>query len=101
MSKRFGDYIRSRGIKDEGLDFHALRTEFLVRLTGAKVPDHVRKGLMGHEQTDVTHKNYFRAGETMTDMKEYVDRIDITHKGIAPPFGAYLSSERPALRLVW
>ena len=100
MSKRFGYYIRSRGIKDDGLDFHALRTEFLVRLTRAKVPDHVRKGLMGHEQTDVTHANYFRAGETMKDLKEYVDRIDIDHKGIAPPFGAYLSPERLPLRLV-
>jgi integrase len=100
MSKRFGYYIRSRGIKEEGLDFHALRTEFLVRLTRNKVPDHVRKGLMGHEQTDVTHKNYFRAGETIEDMKEYVDRIDIDHRGITPPFGAYLSPERLPLRLV-
>lgn len=100
MSKRFGYYIRSRGIKDEGLDFHALRTEFLVRLTRAKVPDHVRKGLMGHEQTDVTHANYFRAGETMRGLKEYVDRIDIDHKGITPPFGTYLSPERLPLRLV-
>lgn len=100
MSKRFGYYIRSRGIKDDGLDFHALRTEFLVRLTRAKVPDHVRKGLMGHEQTDVTHANYFRAGETMDALKEYVDRIDIDHKGITPPFGAYLSPERLPLRLV-
>lgn len=100
MSKRFGYYIRSRGIKEEGLDFHALRTEFLVRLTRNKVPDHVRKGLMGHEQTDVTHKNYFRAGETMDALKEYVDRIDIDHKGITPPFGAYLPPERLPLRLV-
>jgi integrase len=100
MSKRFGYYIRSRGIKEDGLDFHALRTEFLVRLTRNKVPDHVRKGLMGHEQTDVTHANYFRAGETVEDMKEYVDRIDIDHKGIAPPFGAYLPPERLPLRLV-
>lgn len=100
MSKRFGYYIRSRGIKEDGLDFHALRTEFLVRLTRNKVPDHVRKGLMGHEQTDVTHANYFRAGETVEDMKEYVDRIDIDHKGILPPFGAYLSPERLPLRLV-
>lgn len=100
MSKRFGYYIRSRGIKDDGLDFHALRTEFLVRLTRAKVPDHVRKGLMGHEQTDVTHRNYFRAGETIEDMKEYVDRIDIDYRGITPPFGAYLSPERLPLRLV-
>lgn len=100
MSKRFGYYIRSRGIKDEGLDFHALRTEFLVRLTRAKAPDHVRKGLMGHEQTNTTDANYFRAGERMVDLKEYVDRIDIDHKGIAPPFGAYLSPERLPLRLV-
>jgi len=100
MSKRFGYYTRSRGIQEDGLDFHALRTEFQVRLTRAKVPDHVRKGLMGHEQTDVTHKNYFRAGETMTDLKEYVDRIDIDHKGIRPPFGAYLSLDRQPLRLV-
>jgi integrase len=100
MSKRFGYYIRSRGIKDDGLDFHALRTEFLVRLTRAKVPDHVRKGLMGHEQTDVTHANYFRAGETMDALKEYVDRIDIDHKGVNPPFGSYLSPERLPLRLV-
>ncbi len=100
MSKRFGYYIRSRGIKDAGLDFHALRTEFLVRLTRAKAPDHVRKGLMGHEQTNTTDANYFRAGETMVSLKEYVDRIDIDHKGITPPFGAYLSPERLPLRLV-
>lgn len=100
MSKRFGYYIRSRGIKDAGLDFHALRTEFLVRLTRGKAPDHVRKGLMGHEQTNTTDANYFRAGETMESLKEYVDRIDIDHRGITPPFGAYLSPERLPLRLV-
>ncbi|WP_210254089.1 site-specific integrase [Paracoccus sp. AK26] len=100
MSKRFGYYIRSRGIKEEGLDFHALRTEFQVRLTRAKVPDHVRKGLMGHEQTDVTHANYYRAGETMHDLEEYVNRIDIDYSGILPAFGEIRKREMPALRIV-
>lgn len=100
MSKRFGYYIRSRNIKDVGLDFHALRTEFLVRLTRARVPDHVRKGLMGHEQTDVTHANYFRAGETPEALKEFVDRIDIDYRGILPPFGRAKPEGRPSLRLV-
>lgn len=87
LSKNFGYYLISREIKEPGLDFHALRTDFLTRLTRARVPDHVRKGLMGHEQTDVTHRNYFRAGETMPSLKEYVDRIDINYSGILPPFG--------------
>ena len=65
ISKNFGYYLVSRGIKEPGLDFHALRTDFLTRLTRAQVPDHARKGLMGHDQTDVTHKSYFKAGETM------------------------------------
>lgn len=100
MSKRFGYYIRSRGIKDVGLDFHALRTEFLVRLTRAKAPDHVRRGLMGHEQKNVTDAHYFRAGETPEALKEYVDRIDIDHRGVLPPFVAFQLAERPPLRLV-
>ncbi|KKL07248.1 hypothetical protein LCGC14_2587920, partial [marine sediment metagenome] len=77
FSKNFAYYISSRGIKEDGLDFHALRTDFLTRLTRAGVPDHIRKGLMGHDQTDVTHANYFRAGETMLNLKGFVDRIDI------------------------
>lgn len=100
MSKRFGYYIRSRGIKEPGLDFHAFRTEFLVRLTRAKVPDHVRKGLMGHEQTDVTHANYFRAGETIEALKEYIDRIDIAYESVSPPFGGSMIAQCPPLRLV-
>lgn len=100
MSKRFGYYIRSRGIKDEGLDFHALRTEFLVRLTRARVPDHVRKGLMGHEQTDVTHANYFRAGETMSSLKDYIDRNDIDHSGVGSPFKGVVLPAQAKLRIV-
>lgn len=100
MSKKFGYYIRSRDIKDAGLDFHALRTEFLVRLTRARVPDHVRKGLMGHEQTDVTHANYYRAGETISSLKEYVDRNDIDHTGVLSPFGRAVLPAKAKLRIV-
>lgn len=100
MSKRFGYYTKSRGVKDVGLDFHALRTEFHVRLARAKVPEHVRKGYLGHEQNDVTYANYFRIGETMESLKDYIDLIDIDHRGILPPFGAFQSAERPTLRLV-
>ena len=99
LSKNFGYYLVSRGIKEPGLDFHALRTDFLTRLTRARVPDHVRKGLMGHEQTDVTHANYFRAGETMTDLKDYIDRIEINYSGILPPFG-WSDTYKRGLRVV-
>lgn len=99
LSKNFGYYLVSRGIKEPGLDFHALRTDFLTRLTRARVPDHVRKGLMGHDQTDVTHKNYFRAGETMPSLKEYVDRIEINYSGILPPFG-WADTYKRGLRIV-
>lgn len=99
LSKNFGYYLVSRGIKEPGLDFHALRTDFLTRLTRARVPDHVRKGLMGHEQTDVTHKNYFRAGETMPSLKEYVDRIDINYSGVLPPLG-WAETYKRGLRIV-
>lgn len=99
LSKNFGYYLVSRGIKEPGLDFHALRTDFLTRLTRARVPDHVRKGLMGHDQTDVTHKNYFRAGETMPSLKEYVDRIEIKYSGILPPFG-WADTYQRGLRIV-
>jgi hypothetical protein len=54
---------------------------------------------MGHEQTDITHKNYFRAGETMPSLKEYVDRIDIKYTGILPPFG-WADSYQGGLRIV-
>ncbi|MBB06129.1 MAG: hypothetical protein CML03_11530 [Pseudooceanicola sp.] len=100
MSKRFGYYTESRGIKKPGLDFHALRTEFHVRLARAKVPDHVRKGLMGHEQTDVTHKNYYRLGETIEALKEYVDLNDINHYGVRSPFGKTYHRAAPHLRVV-
>lgn len=101
MSKRFGYYRHSQGLDEPGLDFHALRTEFQVRLTRAKVPDHVRKGLMGHEQTDTTHTHYFRAGEKITDLKEYIDRNDIDHSVICPPFGTrFITEGRHNLRVV-
>lgn len=100
MSKNFAYYLKSRGIKEPGLDFHALRTDFLTRLTRARVPDHVRKGLMGHEQTDVTHRNYFRAGERMEDPKEYIDRVDVDHIGIRHPFGVPDAKKPIALRVV-
>lgn len=99
LSKNFGYYLVSRGIKEPGLDFHALRTDFLTRLTRARVPDHVRKGLMGHDQTDVTHKSYFRAGETMPSLKEYVDRIDINYSGVLPPLG-WAETYKGGLRIV-
>jgi hypothetical protein len=54
---------------------------------------------MGHEQTDVTHKNYFRAGETMPSLKEYVDRIDIKYTGIRPPLG-WADTYKGGLRVV-
>lgn len=101
MSKRFGYYRRSVGITDDFLDFHALRTEFHVRLARAGVPDFVRKGLMGHEQTDVTHEAYFRAGMTIGALKEYVDRNTINIAGVRPPFGRMFSpTPVPALRVV-
>ena len=101
MSKRFGYYRRSVGITDDVLDFHALRTEFHVRLARAGVPGFVRKGLMGHEQTDVTHEAYFRAGMTIGALKEYVDRNTISNAGVRPPFGRMFSpTPRPALRVV-
>jgi integrase len=100
FSKTFGYYLVSRDIKEPGLDFHALRTDFQTRLTRAKVPSHVRKGLMGHEQADVTHKNYYRAGETMQSLKEYVDRIKINYSGILPPFGRAATQKATALRVV-
>ncbi|CUX80124.1 MAG: Phage integrase family [Roseibaca calidilacus] len=100
MSKRFHHYRQSRGLYAPAQDFHALRTEFQTRLTRQRVPDHVRRGLMGHEQADVTHEHYFRAGETMASLKEYIDRIDIDHSNINPPFGRALANRSLRLKVV-
>lgn len=101
MSKRFGYYRRSVDITDDFLDFHALRTEFHVRLARGGVEDFVRKILMGHQHNDVTYTAYLRAGLTIGALKEAVDRNNINHAGILPPFGRMFMSERPVgLRLV-
>ena len=55
---------------------------------------------MGHEQTDVTHANYFRAGETMMNLKGFVDRIDINYSGILPPFGYVEPQSLKNLRII-
>lgn len=101
MSKRFGYYRRSVGITDDFLDFHALRTEFHVRLTRAGVEDYVRKILMGHQHTDVTYTAYLRAGLTMDNLKKAIEQNNINYAGILPPFGRMFLSQTPqTLRLV-
>ncbi|MCC5991281.1 MAG: tyrosine-type recombinase/integrase [Rhodobacteraceae bacterium] len=101
MSKRFGYYRRSVGITDDFLDFHALRTEFHVRLTRAGVEDYVRKILMGHQHTEVTYTAYLRAGLTMENLKNAVDKNNINYAGVLPPFGRMMFSQTPqTLRLV-
>jgi integrase len=102
MSKRFGYYVQSKEIKkaEARLDFHALRTEFQTRLTRQKVPEHVRKYLMGHEQNDITYKSYYRAGETIISLADDVNKNDIKHSMILPPFGKLFLTDQPKLRVV-
>lgn len=101
MSKRFGYYRRSVGITDDFLDFHALRTEFHVRLARAGVEDYVRKILLGHQQKEVTYTAYLRAGLTMENLKEAVDKNNINYAGILPPYGKMMLSQSPqTIRLV-
>lgn len=100
LSKNFAYYVNSRGIKEQGLDFHALRTEFLTRLSRAQVPENVRRGFMGHEQDNVTDKHYFRAGQPIETLKEMIDRIDVDHSAIRHPFGVAKSQKPIKLRVV-
>jgi len=86
ISKRFGYYTKSRGIKETGLDFHALRTEFNVRLTDKLVPEHTRIALMGHEQTKTINIKYYRAGYSIENLKNFVDMNDIEYSSIRRPF---------------
>jgi hypothetical protein len=69
FSKRFTHYRRRHKIYKAVQDFHGFRTEFQTRLTHARVAGHTRSYLMGHEITDITHKNYFRAGDPMTALR--------------------------------
>jgi hypothetical protein len=65
------------------------------------VPEHTRKYLMGHEISDITHANYFRAGDPIAVLKECVDRIDIDCSRIRLPFPDVRPAEGPpVLRVV-
>jgi len=88
FSKRFTHYRKSNGIYQQTLDFHSLRTEFQTLLTYAKVPEHTRKYLMGHAITDITHANYYRAGDPISTLRKFVDLIDIDISAIRRPFGS-------------
>src|SRR5690625_4502410 len=101
FSKRFTNYRKWHNLYERTKDFHGLRTDFQTRLTWAKVPEHTRKYLMGHEITDITHANYYRAGDPMPTLKEFVDRIDIECAGIRRPFPDLRPADgAPGLRLV-
>ncbi len=86
FSKRFTHYRKRNAIYEAAKDFHGLRTDFHTRLAYANVPVHARRSLMGHENTDITHKHYFRVGDPLPALKEFVDRIDIDCSAVRRPF---------------
>jgi integrase len=101
FSKRFTHYRRRHNIYKAVQDFHGLRTEFNTRLTHALVQENFCKYLMGHEITDVTHVNYFRAVHPMPTLKKCADVIDIDCSRVRRPFPAAPSAEgQRLLRIV-
>lgn len=88
FSKRFTHYRKRQGLNAPARDFHTLRTDFQTRLTHAQVPEHSRIALMGHGAKNITHAHYYRAGDPMPLLKEFVDRIDIDASGVMQPFAA-------------
>lgn len=88
FSKNFTHYRKGQGIYDESKDFHSLRTEFQTQLTYAKVPEHTRKALMGHLNSDVTHRNYYPGGDPISLLKSFIDEIKIDISKIRRPFSA-------------
>ncbi len=43
---------------------------------------------MGHAITDITHANYYRAGDPISTLRKFVDLIDIDISAIRRPFGS-------------
>lgn len=87
FSKKFAYYLRANGLKEPGLDFHGLRTDFQTRLTRARVPEHARKAMMGHAQSDVTHGHYYRDGDTIQMVRDDINKIEIDVSGVFRPYG--------------
>jgi integrase len=58
VGKFFGRLVRKVGITDPAIVLHSTRHTGISRLTGAGVPEDVRKMIVGHSDSDVHGKTY-------------------------------------------
>lgn len=67
------------GIKTKQLVLHSARHTMVTRLSQAGVEEPVVKGVVGHTQQGVTQQHYFKAGYTVSQLKEAIEKFQFPH----------------------
>ncbi|WP_157757146.1 site-specific integrase [Pannonibacter phragmitetus] len=77
LSRWFNDRLLVElGLKTKTRVFHSLRHTVNTRLLQAGVSPALVKSIIGHEQEGMTHRQYFKEGFTLQQLKEAMQKLD-------------------------
>lgn len=77
LGRSFSTFLKRLGMKEDGLVLHSLRNTMITRLAQAGVPEPLYQDIVGHEREGVTQQVYFKAGHTLAQKREAIERFAI------------------------
>ena len=71
----FSTFLKGLGMKEDGLVLHSFRNTMITRLAQAGVPEPLYQDIVGHEREGVTQQVYFKAGHTLAQKQEALEKF--------------------------
>jgi len=77
LGRFFSTFLIGLGMKEDGLVLHSFRNTMITRLGQAGVPAHLYQDIVGHEREGVTQQVYFKAGHTLAQKQEALEKFEV------------------------
>jgi len=77
LGRSFSTFLKRLGMKEDGLVLHSFRNTMITRLAQAGVPEPLYQDIVGHEREGVTQQVYFKAGHTLAQKQEALEKFEV------------------------
>lgn len=77
LGRFFSTFLLGLGMKEDGLVLHSFRNTMITRLAQAGVQEPLYQDIVGHEREGVTQQVYFKAGHTLAQKQEAIERFEV------------------------
>lgn len=77
LGRFFSTFLKGLGMKEDGLVLHSFRNTMITRLAQAGVQEPLYQDIVGHEREGVTQQVYFKAGHTLAQKQEALEKFEV------------------------